>query len=85
MQAEVILLDPNDVSSGKTALNLRGFKVEVLDWIDDDGPAFWIKARISTELDELSFFRWVKNIVSPSHGDVVEAGAIGPRPTEYRN
>jgi hypothetical protein len=40
VDADIMFLDPNDVSSGSAALIEHGFDVEVLDdWIDDYGPA----------------------------------------------
>ena len=75
MIAECLFLDPNDLSPGSAALVERGFDVEVLDWIDDCGPTVWVKARITSELDEYRFLDWVKTIIEPfSSGDVVEAG-----------
>jgi hypothetical protein len=75
MDAEILFLDPNDVSSGSAALIEHGFDVEVLDdRIDDYGPAMWIQARITTDVAEDDFFDWVESVVNPLRGDVLEAG-----------
>ena len=73
--AEIIFLDPADVTESVAELIERDFEIEVLDdWIDDDGPAVWIKASAVTQLDVSAFFASVKAIVEPLGGDVVEAG-----------
>ena len=79
MEAEVLFLDPNDVGPGSAALVEHGFNVEVLDWVDPYGPTVWIKAQVTSELDEHRFFDWVASIVEPLHGDVVEAGLTDPQ------
>lgn len=81
MDAEILFLDPKDVSAGSAALIDLGFEVEVLDWVDDYGPTVFIRARITSELDQDQFFDWVSNIVPPLRGDVVEAGLSDP-PTD---
>ena len=79
MQADLLFLDPNDVSEGSAALIEHGFDVEVLDdWIDDYGPTIFIRARITTNVTEDDFFDWVQSIVEPLHGDVMETGLADP-------
>jgi hypothetical protein len=55
MSAEIIFLDPDDMSSAVPKLVDQGFDVEVLDWADDYSPARWIMAAITTELGEHAF------------------------------
>ena len=75
MLARVIFLDPNDLNRGSAELIEHDFDVEYLDdWIDDYGPAVWVKARTLSDLDDFSFLDWVQAIVEPFGGDVVEAG-----------
>ena len=74
MEAEILFLDPNDVGPGTAALIEHGFEVEPLDWIDDFAPTSWIIAMNDTELDQNDFFDWVRTIVGPHGGDVMEAG-----------
>jgi hypothetical protein len=81
MEAEILFLDPDDVGPGSAALVEHGFKVEVLDYIDDYGPTVWIKAEVTSELGESRFLDWVHGIVEPLHGDVVEAGLSHPQQT----
>lgn len=52
MEAEILFLNPNDVGPGSIALIEHGFEVETLDWVDDYGPTVWIRAKITSELDE---------------------------------
>ena len=72
--AEIIFIDPADMNRTVVELIDRDFDVEVLDWIDDEGPAVWILASTLTELDASGFFDRVKTIVEPLGGDVLEAG-----------
>ena len=73
--AEIIFLDPADMNPAVAKLIELDFDVEVLDdWIDDDGPAVWILVSTLTELDDSAFFDWVKTVVEPLGGFVVEAG-----------
>jgi hypothetical protein len=76
MLADILFLDPNDMNPGVAALTELGFDVEVLDdWIDECGPTVFIRAQITTELDEDRFFNWVSSIVEQFRsGDVIEAG-----------
>ena len=75
MIAQVIFLNPNDLSRGVLETIEHDFDLEYLDdLIDDDGPAVWINARTFSELDDLSFLHWVQTIVGPVGGDVLEAG-----------
>jgi hypothetical protein len=81
MQAELLCLDANDMAPTIRALKKLGFKIEVLDWVDEyEGellsPALWLLARIESELDPHAFFRWVHDIVMEldSTADLVEAG-----------
>jgi hypothetical protein len=92
MQAEILFLNPNDLNPATAELVKLGFDVEFLDdWIDDEGPAVWIVAWTLTELDQSSFFDWVKGIVELVGGDVVEAGDVqspredGPSSTNSRS
>ena len=79
MVADVMFLDPNDLGPGSAALIEHGFDVEVRDdWIDPYGPAVWIWARITTDVAEDRFLRWVQSIVEPLNGDVSEAGLWRP-------
>ena len=81
---EVIFLRPADLRSAIPELMELDFDVEVLeDWIDDEGPARWILASIYTELDLFGFLDWVKPIVEPLGGDVMEVGLHRP-PNEWR-
>ena len=73
VDADIMFLDPNDVSSGSAALIEHGFDVEVLDdWIDDYGPAVWVRACITTDVTAGRLLDWVQNIVGPFNGDVSE-------------
>jgi hypothetical protein len=79
MEAEILFLDPNDVSPGSAALMELGFEeVEVLDYVDDYGPTVWIRAKIASSLAPEQFLLWVADIVEPLRGDVVEAGHADP-------
>jgi hypothetical protein len=75
MVTEVMFLNPNDLIRGSAELIEHDFEVEYLDdWIDDYGPAVWVKAWTLSELDASGFLRWVQTIVAPVGGDVSEAG-----------
>jgi len=79
MIAEIIFL-PADLNPAIAELIELDFDVEILDdWIDDDGPAVWMLASTSTELDDSAFFDRVKAIVEPLGGFVVEAGRRNSR------
>ena len=52
MQADILFLDPTDLSPATAALVERGFDVEVLDWVDPYGPTVWVDARITTDIAE---------------------------------
>jgi hypothetical protein len=78
MDAEIIFSDPDDVNLAVAELIDADFTVEVLDWIDDDSRSVWITAQTITELDDGDFFYWVKRIVDPLGGWVVEAGHKHP-------
>jgi hypothetical protein len=80
MEAVVLFYSPSDLGPGTAALVEHGFEVEVLDYIDDYGPAIWIKAKVASELDVHRFSDWVQSIVEPLHGDVEEAGLSDPSP-----
>ncbi|SRR6266404_4927649 len=74
MLAIVMFLNPNDLNRGSAELIEHDFDVQYLDdWIDDYGPAVWVKAWTLSNLDE-SFIDWVQTIVEPVGGDVSEAG-----------
>ena len=75
MEAEVLLSNPDDVNLVCHMLVERGFTVDVLDWVDDESPATWIKARIITNEDQEQFFDRVKSIVEP-RGEIVEGGRL---------
>jgi hypothetical protein len=75
MEAEILFLDPNHVNAGTAALTAQGFDVEVLDWVDPYGPTVWIKARITTDIDD-RFMDWVMKLIAPLGGDLVEAGPV---------
>jgi hypothetical protein len=75
MQAEIIFLNPDDLTPATAKLIESDFDVEFLDdWFDDDGPAVWIYARTVSDLDPSSFFDFVKALIEPVGGDVVQAG-----------
>jgi hypothetical protein len=67
------------LTPGVAALAELGFAVTVLDWVDDCGPTVWIKARITSELDENRFLDWMSSVVRPLGGDVVEASLANPQ------
>ena len=73
MQAEILFLDPDDVTPAIAVFVEDGF--EILDIVDPYGPTVRVKARITTELDAIHFFDWVWAIVDPfDSADVSEAG-----------
>jgi hypothetical protein len=75
MRAQVMFLDPNDLTCGIAELIEHDFEVEYLDdWIDEYSRAVWINAWTLSELDDFSFFDWVETIVEPVGGEVLEAG-----------
>jgi len=75
MLAQVMFLNPNDLNRGSAELIEHDFDVEYLDdWIDDCSPAVWVNAWTLSELDDSSFFDWVRTIVEAVGGDVLEAG-----------
>ena len=75
--AEIIFLDPAGLNPAIAELAEFDFDIEVLDdWIDDEGPAMWILATVFSELDASAFLDWVKTIINPLGGDVIEAGSV---------
>jgi hypothetical protein len=64
MEAVVLFYSPSDLDPGTAALVEHGFEVEVLDYIDDYGPAIWIKAKVASELDVHRFSDWVQALSS---------------------
>lgn len=78
MAAEILFLNPSDVSPAAAALVELGFEIEHLDWVNSYGPTKWFVAQINTELDENDFIDWMRNLVGPFHGDVVMAGLSSP-------
>jgi hypothetical protein len=79
LQAEIVFPTLDTLHSGVAALTERGFKIELMDWVDEHGPvvspAVWIKARIAAEFaDDDHSLGWVMSIVEPLYGEVVEAG-----------
>ena len=81
MQADILFLDPDDLNPGIAKLVEHGFDVETLDdWIDEYSPTIFIRARITTEIDEGHFLDWVQSIVEPLGGDTTEAGFADPPP-----
>jgi hypothetical protein len=72
--AQVMFLNPNDLNRGSAELIEHDFDVEPDDLIDDYSPAVWVNARTLSELDNSGFFNWVRTIVEPLGGDVLEAG-----------
>ena len=85
MVAETIFSDPADMNPAIAELIELDFDVEVLDWIDDDGPAVWILATTLSKLGDCAFFDWMNSIVEPLGGFVVEAGyAARPRNQDKR-
>jgi hypothetical protein len=85
MDAEILFLDPGDVSSGSTTLTELGFKIEVLNYVDEYGPTVWIKAGIASDLSQDEFLAWVSSIVEPLRGEVAEAGFSDPATAESLN
>ncbi len=83
MDAEIIYLNPDHVSFGVAVLIEHDFAVEVLDWVDDYGPAVWVKAWANTELTDSEFFDLVERLVMPD-GGVVEAGLMVDPPLSFR-
>lgn len=75
MYAQVMFLDPNDLARGCAELIECDFEIVHLeDWIDPYSSAVWINAWTLSELDDHSFFRWIRTIVEPVGGEVLEAG-----------
>lgn len=74
MQTEILFDNPDDMKAGKAELIRRGFKVEVLDWVDPEGgPYVWVMAYIDVDYaDQGRFLDWVKGL--RLGGDVIEAG-----------
>ena len=72
MQAEILFLDPDDVTPAIAVFVEDGF--EILEIVDPYGPTVRVKAQITTELDAIRFFDWVWAIVDPFDADVSEAG-----------
>ena len=63
MAAEICCCDP-DVGTSVTAVLIeRGYDVELLSWVDDDGRAVWLMARILTELAAGDFLDQVTAVV----------------------
>jgi hypothetical protein len=70
MQADILFLDRNDLDPGIAALVEHGFDVENFDdRIHECGPEIFIRARITTEIDEVHLVDWVQSVVEP-HGGV---------------
>jgi hypothetical protein len=88
MQADVLFLNPADVAEGSALLLEYGFDtVEHLhDCIDMCGPTAFIRVWITTELDEESFFNWIRKLVENLNldADLVEAGLADPPYLEAR-
>jgi hypothetical protein len=60
MAAEICCCDP-DVGASVTAVLIeRGYDVELLSWVDDEGRAVWLMARILTELAAGDFLDQVR-------------------------
>jgi hypothetical protein len=80
MEARILFYYPENLGPGVIALIKHGCKIEVLDWVDEEGgtDAIWIMARTTSEPGGCQFFDWVKGIVGPLGGDVIEAGASVP-------
>lgn len=75
MMAELIFANPNQMHPARIELVKRGFKVRFLeDWFDQHGPHVWLLATIACELDQSAFYDWMRAIVEPLGGDVLEAG-----------
>ena len=77
MEAEILFLDPADVSHACEALTKRGFEVKVLDGrVDPCGPTVWINAKIAvdTKYGEDDFFDEMLEVVKLLRSDLVEAG-----------
>jgi hypothetical protein len=80
MQADFCFCNPDDAGPATAVLIEHGFEVENLDWIDEYGPTVFIRARITTEIDEDHFLDWAQNLIEPLGGDTMEAGLADPLP-----
>ena len=75
MQAEVLFNAPHDVNPGLATLIEHDFSFQILeDWIDECGPAVFVRAWVLSELGEDGFFDWAATIVEPVGGEILEAG-----------
>jgi hypothetical protein len=81
LEAEIILVDPNDIIPATRKLALLGFEVYIRDddEPDEDSNATWIKVVADSELDDEAFFHWIVSIVEPLGGNVVKAAGYQPR------
>jgi hypothetical protein len=86
MRAKILYYDPEDLGPGIVKLRDRGFKIEIMDLIDDDeaegrlSDSVWLMCWIASELSGLQFFSWVSDLVKSAGGDLIEAGAEVPSP-----
>jgi hypothetical protein len=75
MQTRIMFDTPAEMKAGKAELIRRGFKVEVLDWVDPEGGSYvWVMAYISVDYaDQDRFDDWVRGL-RLGGCDVIEAG-----------
>jgi hypothetical protein len=87
MQVEILFNSPHDVSSGLATLIEHDFSYRILeDWIDEYGPAVFVRAWVLSELGEDSVFDWATTIIEPAGGEILEAGLADEyTPEELRN
>ena len=83
MHAIIQFYYPDDMGLAIAELVKRSFKVEVLDWIDEDegvvgSPTVWIKVCGACERADHNFFAEMRELTKPFGGDVCEAGALPP-------
>jgi hypothetical protein len=83
MRAEILFLNAEHLAEGIVVLRDLGFKIEVMDLVDEyEGErvtdSVWLMCRIESALSGLQFFNWVGKL--PHGGDVIEAGAEVPSP-----
>jgi hypothetical protein len=80
MSAELLFHNPAHVNPAIAELIERNFDFQVHeDMIDECGPAVFILVTVISELDVSAFFGWVKTIVEPFDGEVLEAGFADDR------
>jgi hypothetical protein len=77
--AEVLVLNPDDVPDVVEALAAAGCEWEYEpEAIDDQGPAMFGMVTGNTKLDEADICHWLRKIIDPLGGDVVQWRIGGP-------